>query len=75
MNARKQSVTRLLRMPASLDALLCATGLLVSPGKIFFQLAQWVFSARDIERQGSSYTPGHGNNLFTEFGNNRAKPL
>jgi len=54
-------------MPASLDALLCAAGLLVSPRKTFSQLPPWVFLVTDIERQGSSYTLDHGNNLFTEF--------
>jgi hypothetical protein len=62
-------------MPALLGALLCAAGLLVSPGKTFSQVSQGVFSMTNVERQGPGYARGHGNNLFTEFGNNQAIPL
>jgi hypothetical protein len=72
---RKPAATRSFRMPALLGALPCAAGLLVSPGKTISQVPEGVFSVTDIERQGSSYAPGHGNNLFTEFGNNKAKAL
>jgi hypothetical protein len=75
MNARKQSGTRPFKMPALLGALLCAAGLLVSAGKSFPQAAPGVFSATDIEGQGPSSTPDHRDTFFTEFYNNKAKPL
>ena len=37
---RKQAGTRSFKMPALLGALLCAAGLLVSPGKTFSQVPQ-----------------------------------
>jgi hypothetical protein len=44
-------------MPALLGALLCAAGLLVSPGKTFSEVPEGVFPATEIDREGSSDAP------------------